>query len=254
MIRRKLIVVVILVCVLLYAGLSYADAFSWDRLLEHEAMLRRSVDQRPLASVGIGLAVYVIASLIPGTTGKSVLFGWLFGFWVGILIVSCSLTLAATLSFLFARYLLSDWLQRSRLSRLVRRVDETIEREGAYYLVALRLLHVPYSLLNYSAGATRISTTTFVWTTFVGILPSSIAMVLAGSQLPTLANVTRVGVWSVVDFRVLMAMSAAAMIPFIARKIARVIRSQTAAARQRTRTDSIRVDRGLACAERDSKR
>jgi uncharacterized membrane protein YdjX (TVP38/TMEM64 family) len=252
--RRKLIAVVILIFILLLVGLIYADTFSWDRLVEHEATLRRAVDQRPVASVGIGLVVYVIASLIPGTTGKSVLFGWLFGFWVGILIVGCSLTLAATISFLTARYLLSDWLQRSRLSRLIRRVDETIEREGAYYLVALRLLHVPYSLLNYSAGATRISTTTFVWTTFVGILPSSIAMVLAGSQLPTLADVTRVGVWSVVDFRVLLAMSAAAMIPFIARKIARVIRNQTAPAGQRARTDSFSVERGIACAERSSKR
>ena len=251
--RRKLIAAVILCFALLFAGWCYADAFSWSQMLEHEDTLRQAVNRRPVTSVAVGLAVYVAASLIPGTTGKSVLFGWLFGFWVGILIVSCSLTLAATLSFLSARYLLSDWLQRSRFARLIRRVDETIEREGAYYFVALRLLHVPYSLLNYSAGATRISTTTFVWTTFVGILPSSIAMVLAGSQLPTLADVRRVGFWSVVDVRVLLAMSAAAMIPFIARKIARVVRKKIAPGGQRAGTDSFGVERGISCPERSSK-
>ncbi len=252
--RRKIIAGMILIFVLLLAGLGYAGAFSWDRLLQHEATLRQAVERRPAASVGIGLTVYVVASLIPGTTGKSVLFGWLFGFWVGILIVGCSLTLAATISFLFARYLLSDWLRRTRLSRLIRRIDATIKRDGAYYLVALRLLHVPYSLLNYSAGATRISISTFVWTTFVGILPSSIAMVLAGSQLPTLDDVIRVGVWSVVDFRVLVAISAAAMIPLAARKIARVIRTRMSSAAKRNRKDFCSVDKELARAGRSSNR
>jgi uncharacterized membrane protein YdjX (TVP38/TMEM64 family) len=194
-------------------------------LVQHEQWLRQSIEQHPLVSFGVGLVVYTLVALIPGSTGKAILFGWLFGFWPGLAIVSVALTIAATLSFSLARYLLRDFVQR-RLGIVVRQIDRSFERRGAEYLVTLRVLHVPYSLLNYAVGATGVSATTFAWTTLLGMFPGNVAFVLAGSQLPTLEGVFDAGMWSLIDLRVLAALSAAILIPVLARQVAIRLRAR----------------------------
>ncbi len=186
--RRWIFALLLVLTTLILIRIYQGDIFSSERLLEHEQSVRQFIVHRPLASFCIGFTVYTVVSCIPGLTGKAILFGWLFGLWPGLAIVSLSLTIAGTFGFLLSRHLFQEFARR-KFAFIVRRIDQSFERQGPIYLVILRLLHVPYSPLNYALGATGISTRTFAWTTLVGMLPGNFAFVLAGSQLPTLQGV-----------------------------------------------------------------
>ena len=194
----------------------YGDDVTWKSLLEQEQALRTAVQEHPVVSLAIGFVVYVMTSLIPGTTGKAILYGWLFGFWAALFIVSLALTIAAVISFLLGRYLLREYVVR-RFAGWIDRVDNAVTREGPFYLITLRLLHAPYTLINYSSGATAMTTWTFSWTTLVGMLPGNLVFVLAGSRLPTLKHLTEKGIWSLVDLRLFAVLSVMALLPVVSR-------------------------------------
>jgi uncharacterized membrane protein YdjX (TVP38/TMEM64 family) len=190
-------------------------------IVEQESRLRNAVDSHWLISIGVGSVIYLFASLIPGTTGKAVLYGWLFGFWTALPIVCSMLTVAAVVVFLSVRYLFRDWVQR-QLPRLIGRLNRSMRQSGqATSLLTLRLLHAPYSLMNYAAGATDLPTRTFAWTTFVGMLPSNVVFVLAGSQLPTLGRLEDVSPSSLLNLPLLMSLSLIVIMPIAINSIRR---------------------------------
>ena len=64
----------------------------------------------------------------------------------------------ATVAFLASRYLLRDWVQRKFGDKL-KTINEGVEREGAFYLFALRLVPAfPFFVINLVMGLTPIRT------------------------------------------------------------------------------------------------
>ncbi|GAA5504706.1 TVP38/TMEM64 family protein [Novipirellula caenicola] len=208
--RRWLVVVLLLIVVIGWLG--FGDKLSLDPIFEREDALRSYVQQHPIWSPISGFAIYLALSLVPGTPGKSIVYGWLFGFWIGLVISSTALTIAAVINFLIVRYLLRSVVE-AKLSKIIEAIDRAISRNGGSYLLSLRLVHAPYSLVNYASGATAVPVTTFAWTTWVGMLPGTIVFVLAGSQLPTLRTMAQQGVWSIVDLKLLGLLSLFALLP-----------------------------------------
>lgn len=185
-------------------------------LIQHERDLRNLVTENRVVSFVAGLGVYILLSLIPGTGGKAIIGGWVFGFWYGFVIVNVSLTIAAIISFLAVRYVFYDFAHQ-KLTRWISHIDRALDREGGSYLLTLRLLHAPYTLINYASGATNMRTRTFWWTTQAGLTPGTIAFVLAGSSLPSLKLIEENGLWSVINFQLWFLLTLAAMIPLLIR-------------------------------------
>ncbi len=185
---------------------------SLDAFVEQEVRLRSFVADDPVTTFVVSFLLFVALSLIPGTTGKSIIYGWLFGMLAGLILVTFGLAVAAVIALLVVRCLFRDAVH-SRFGSLVETVDNALERDGASYLVMLRLLHAPYTLVNYLSGATTVPVKTFWWATIVGMLPTNIAFVFAGSQLPSLQQVVEGGPWSVIDLPLLAALSASVLIP-----------------------------------------
>ncbi|MCA9122052.1 MAG: TVP38/TMEM64 family protein [Planctomycetaceae bacterium] len=196
---------------------------SLDHLIANELWLRQQVKEHPLRTYLIGFAIYVAASLIPGTAGKSIVYGWIFGLAAGLLIVTLALTIAATFSFCFSRYVLCEAIHR-RLGHYVTHIDRALERDGASYLFAMRLIHVPYTLTNYAMGATTIPVHSFIWATLFGLLPGSLVMVYAGSQLPTLETLAEQGILGVVSPQLFIAGTLLAISPIAIRYLLRRFR------------------------------
>ncbi len=113
----------------------------------------------------------------------SLLAGALFGRWVGTAVVSVAATVGATVAMLAGRYVLQDWVQR-RFGRRLAAVNRGVERDGAYYLLTLRLIPaVPYWLVNLGMGLTPIRVRTYVAASWVGMLPATFVYVNAGTEL-----------------------------------------------------------------------
>lgn len=218
--KRKLLIFAVVLATLGVLVYCFRRYLTIGQLIEHEAQVKAYLADYPVRSFLAGMLIYVLASLVPGTTGKALVCGWLFGFWQGVVIVNASLTLAALLTFLFSRYVFRDMIQK-RYGRQLRRVNAALERDGGYYLFALRVLHVPYTLTNYAMGASTIKTRTFVWCTQVGLLPSNAVFVYAGMQFPSLKEIVEQGVTSVIRIELVVALLMVSLLPLVLRYLVR---------------------------------
>ena len=187
-----------------------------DWIAQREDMLRSKITSHPITCYVLGLVVYTGLSLIPGTAGKSIVFGWLFGFVAALLMVELGLTAAAVLSFLVGRFLVRHLLHR-RWQIYLRWLNKKFARDGAFYLIWLRLAHVPFTLVNYGAGATNIPLTTFWWTTHLGVLPATVIYTFIGSRIPNIRDVAAKGLWALVDPWLVVVLVVIAILPALFR-------------------------------------
>ena len=73
---------------------------------------------------------------------------------------------------------------QARLGHRLETLNEGIRRDGAYYLLTLRLLPIfPFWVVNLVLGLTPIRTWTFYWASQLGMLPATVIYVYAGTQL-----------------------------------------------------------------------
>ena len=109
--------------------------------------------------------------------------GAMFGFWVGVIVVSFASTIGATLACFVARFLLRDWVQ-NKFGEKLSAINKGIENEGAFYLFSLRLVPIfPFFVINLAMGLTSLKLLTFYWVSQIGMFPGTIVFVNAGKEL-----------------------------------------------------------------------
>jgi uncharacterized membrane protein YdjX (TVP38/TMEM64 family) len=205
------------------------DQFSLASLAAREEHLRAWRGENPALALGIAFVVYVVVTglSLPGATAMSLLYGWLFGFGQGVILVSFASTTGATLAFLLSRYLLGDWIQRRYGDRLGQ-FNANLQREGPWYLLTLRLIPaVPFFIINVVMGLTRMRPLTFWWVSQLGMLPATCIYVWAGSSVPTLAEIAEQGAGSVLRPHLLAALIALGLFPIVLRAILHWARPKT---------------------------
>ncbi len=177
----------------------------------------------PWASILGFAAIYIGATAlsIPGATILTLFAGALFGLRTGSVVVTISATLGATLAMLSARYLFRDTV-RAKFGERLKTIDTGIEREGGFYLFALRLAPVfPFFVINLAMGLTGIRTLTYVWVSLVGMLPGTLVYVNAGRELGKLQSVG-----DILSLPLGIAFTALALLPLIARKVLDALRAR----------------------------
>lgn len=127
------------------------------------------------------MALYAAATVLflPGSF-LTITGGALFGPVWGTFYSLTGATLGATLAFLIARYLASDWVARKAGGRLKQLIGG-VEAESWRFIAFVRLVPLfPFNLLNYALGLTRIKLLHFIVTSYICMLPGSIAFTYLG--------------------------------------------------------------------------
>lgn len=107
--------------------------------------------------------------------------GLLFGPWWGTLYNLIGATTGAVIAFLIARYLGRDWIAAKVGGRL-QKLMTGIDREGWRFVAVMRLVPlIPFNLLNYALGLTRIGVYPYALSSFLAMLPGCFAYTYAGS-------------------------------------------------------------------------
>lgn len=216
---RKLLIPFLLLVVLAALGITLSRYASLEWLLQNDRWLRNTITARPFSACMTAFVVYLVLSLIPGTAGKSIILGWLFGLVTGVLIVNLALVSASMVSFLVCRHYLQAEVQ-SRFGLYLRPIQKRMEADGVLFLLTLRLAHAPFTLMNYAAGAgTAVPLRTFWWTTHLGLLPGNIVFVYAGTRLPTLDELAEKGPLHILDWPMVAALAATVVLPWLAKKL-----------------------------------
>jgi uncharacterized membrane protein YdjX (TVP38/TMEM64 family) len=137
-----------------------------------EAALQQLGAWAPAAFVALW-AIWAL-SFLPGAV-LGIAGGALFGPVLGTLWNLAGATLGATLAFLAARYVASDWVARKAGSRLKRLLDG-VEAEGWRFVAFTRLVPLfPFNLLNYALGITRIKVLPYIAATLLCMVPGTMA-------------------------------------------------------------------------------
>ena len=109
--------------------------------------------------------------------------GAVFGVGLGTLIVSFASAIGASLAFLSSRFVLRDWV-KARFGQRIAAIDRGIAKEGALYLLTLRLIPAfPFFLINLAMGLTTMRLGTYFIVSQIGMLPGTLVFVNAGTQL-----------------------------------------------------------------------
>ena len=144
------------------------------RSISPEYVLDSIESHGPVTARLIYVAVYIVGTvlLLPGTV-LSFAGAVLFGAYEGTLYTWMGAVVGSTLSFLLARWLGRDFVERLFAGRFAA-FDQRIREHGFTGLLIIRLLPVfPFNAVNFGCGLTGIRLRDYVLATAIGIVPGT---------------------------------------------------------------------------------
>lgn len=222
--RHKLyLLLVIAVIVVAFIGFDLHQLLTLENLQQHRNAIADWIDQNLFVAVIGYAAVYVLVTALslPGAAIMTLAGGAFFGNLYGLAAVSVASTIGASLAFLVARFLLRDTL-RNRYQDTVAKIDRGIEKDGAFYLAALRLVPVfPFFLINLAMGLTAMKLRTYALVSWIAMLPGTFVFVNAGTQLGQIKSTS-----DILSGDLLLSFALLALFPLIAKFVVGFIRSR----------------------------
>ncbi|HTP98918.1 MAG TPA: TVP38/TMEM64 family protein [Casimicrobiaceae bacterium] len=170
------------------------------------------------AALAVAFAAYVAAAAfsLPASLLLSLTVGFIFGSWVGTVLVVCAATIGATLLFLSVRYIVADAARR-RLGPLGERINAGFTENAFSYMLFLRLVPAfPFFLVNLAPALTSIPLRTFVLATLIGIVPSTFVFVNLGETLGRIDSLQGLVSWQ--TFGAFALLGLLALFPIVVRK------------------------------------
>jgi uncharacterized membrane protein YdjX (TVP38/TMEM64 family) len=162
----------------------------------------------PLGMIVYGFA-YIVGTvfLVPGTL-LTVGSGFLYGTIIGTLIVSPASVLGATIAFLLGRSFARDWIAK-KVSKYPKfeAIDRAIAKNGFKIVLLMRLnpIFLPFAVLNYALGLSRVRLRDYILASWIGMLPATTLYVYLGSSVRNISDllqgkVPSAGLWPQVLF------------------------------------------------------
>jgi uncharacterized membrane protein YdjX (TVP38/TMEM64 family) len=168
------IILALLLAAAIIVAYIYRDHLSFE-------MLDNTIKEAGLWGPLVFMLIYATATVLflPGSI-LTLAGGALFGPLAGTLYNLTGATMGATLAFLVARYLASEWAARKAGNR-VKLLMKGVEDEGWRFVAFTRLVPLfPFFILNYALGLTRIRIAHYILATYIFMLPGAFAFTYLG--------------------------------------------------------------------------
>jgi len=200
----------LIAAVLLLVWLS-ADVSLQDMLAAQRELAMHFMDNPTLVTlIYFGVFVLITALCLPGAGVLMLVGGGCMGFGLCMVVSTAASALGALLTMLFARHFFRSSVE-NRFSNKLNDINKGIEKNEVAYLLSLRLAPIiPFVAFNLLAGLTRVKPWTFLWTSFLGMLPGTMLYVNAGNEL---AKVNRLE--ELISLEVVISLAALALVPFL---------------------------------------
>jgi len=109
--------------------------------------------------------------------------GFIFGKWIGTLLITLSLSVGALCLYLMGKYFFYDFLKKKLLTRF-KKLEKMFSKNHLFIMVIFRFVgFVPFFIANLLPVIFNINTKNYFFGTFIGILPSVFIMSSLGSGL-----------------------------------------------------------------------
>ncbi len=172
-----------------------------------------------LAFAFLGLLVAIVLLSLPLLTVMTLAAGAIFGLFEGTTLMSFGSAIGATLVMLASRFVFKDAIRR-RFAHRLHKIDAGIERDGAFYLLNIRLVPIfPFFLVNLLMGLTHMRVRTYYWVTQLGMLAGTAVYVNAGTRIAAAHSAGEL-----VSLPMIISLALLAVMPFASRWTIRRIR------------------------------
>jgi pyruvate/2-oxoglutarate dehydrogenase complex dihydrolipoamide dehydrogenase (E3) component/uncharacterized membrane protein YdjX (TVP38/TMEM64 family) len=178
------IALIAVLMMILYATGAY-QYLSFNELNKRHQELKGFVGSYPFSAPLLFIGVYIVATAasLPGGAFLSLIGGFLFPIPFSTLYVVIGATIGASFLFLAARTAIGDSLKK-KAGPLLRKMGAGFQHNAWSYLLFLRLVPIfPFWLVNLAPALFGVSFITYLWTTFVGIIPGAYVFTQAGAGL-----------------------------------------------------------------------
>ncbi|TDJ24431.1 MAG: pyridine nucleotide-disulfide oxidoreductase [Gammaproteobacteria bacterium] len=171
------------------------------------------------------LYILVTGVSLPGATILTLAAGAVFGLLNALILVSFASSIGASLAFVISRYLFRETVE-ARFGSSLKAINDGIEKDGAFYLFALRLVPAfPFFVINLVMGLTPIKLKTFYWVSQLGMFAGTIVYVNAGTQLGQINSAAEI-----LSAELIISFVLLAMLPFVGRVIVNQLKYRKALA------------------------
>ena len=185
MMQKILLIAAVIMCVVLFFVFDLQHQLTLENIKLNQVKLDAFYQDKPLWVMSVFFAVYVLVAALslPGAAVMTLAIGAVFGFALGLVLVSFASSIGAVLAFLLSRYLFRDWVE-NKFGVHLNAINQGLKKEGAFYLFTLRLIPLfPFFAVNLLMGLTHLKTRTFYWVSQLGMLAGTAVYVNAGTQL-----------------------------------------------------------------------
>lgn len=160
--------------------------FAWSRSLGPLEAMQRVVAFLSTSTLGplLYIILYALRPLIlfPATI-VTIAAGVLFGPVLGIAYTIVGSNLSAMIAYMIGRWFGAGLVQSKHAGSVVQRYADRLHANSFATVLTMRFIFLPYDLVNYLCGFLRIDWKAYLLATFLGSLPGTISIVLAGASL-----------------------------------------------------------------------
>ena len=218
----KITLFLIIILVVIFFFICEIDQLlTLDNIRAQQLFLLNYYDQNKLLVHVTFLFIYIITATfsLPVALALTLIGGALFGFFYGLVLVSFGSSIGATFAFLMARFIGHD-LVKQRYNAQLSKFYIGFEKEGAFYLFALRMVPLfPFFIINIITALMPIKTWTFYWVSQLGMLPATTLYVFAGTQLSEMKSLS-----DIMSPRLILTFILIGLFPILIKKLIKLLK------------------------------
>lgn len=159
--------------------------FSFDVIQEEHLKWKTFVHEKPFLSALYFIGIYTVSVVLvlPDSMFLTLLAGFLFPMPLAIIYACISETIGALLFFGAVKLAFTGTLGKKK-EHALHKLRGKFQSNQASYLLFLRFSHLlPFWVTNTGAAVFHARTSTFIWTTFIGVLPLTFFLVDGAESL-----------------------------------------------------------------------
>ena len=165
----------IAVCLFLYF---FFSKFSLQEITSYEFIKNNrdyffEVKQSNLLLLSVLFILFCIIWTFAGGFGSPIILfaGFIFGNWLGTILLIIGMSFGATFLYIFANYFLKDLIKEKFLNRF-KNLEEKFKKSEFLYLLIYRFVGgIPFAISNVLPCIFNVKSTNFFYATFLGMLP-----------------------------------------------------------------------------------
>jgi uncharacterized membrane protein YdjX (TVP38/TMEM64 family) len=165
----------IVVCLFLYfffSKFSFQEITSYEFIKNNRDYFFELKQSNPILFAGLFILFCIVWTLAGGFGSPIILFaGFVFGSWIGTLLLITGMTIGATGLYVFANYFLKDLIRAKFLNKF-KNLEFKFKKSEFLYLLIYRFVGgIPFAISNVLPCIFNVKTYNFFWATLIGMIP-----------------------------------------------------------------------------------